>query len=450
MINNKPYDWEKTLKPEKPYNFEYDKSVVYTLNITEKDRSINANEALEYIKAIDKITLGVKKIVYLNGWQHDGKNSVYPSFFEVFDAFKNNQGQTAKESLLWLIKEAENYNTDVSLKINLTHADKNSPLFETYFNKDLLFTDLNGNLLKIKNSNGEWVNLVNIHKEWECGYLERRINKLLELFPLKTIGTLFIEGLNVREDKASNIPIKTMKETRLKIIRFLRSLKIDVVTDYLYYEKNEDGIKEDSLVGLVPYVFNLSQNLIDYMKRPAKLICGGKTTNLYKENESLNMNRLFGESMDLSGVFSSKNYKEKVLKEFCTKFVKFRFLNSLDRISASITPEDICCSFSKNVNTFYNEDKLTINGVIAKKENELLLPTDWYDKNTAVLYTEKGGRIDWNVSKILGFASSQNISLAEITKEGVSEKKRFTSLKGGMLELDLEQGAEAAFLISRL
>ena len=241
-----------------------------------------------------------------------------------------------------------------------------------------------------------------------------------------------------------------MKEARTKIVKLFKKLGVDVLLDYLYYEK-EDGVRKESLVGRVPFIFNLSQSLMDYMARPCTLLCGGKTSNLYKECESANMNLLFGESVDIASLLKTpKTLSKSLFKEFCTKYLKYRFLNGLDRLTATVTASDVIVNFSKNVTTYLKEDRLTINGVTAKDGNELVIPTDFIEKGSAVVYTEKGGQIDWNLSKILGFASSQNIELSEINEKGLSEKKRFTRLNNGMLELDLEPGKETAYLISRL
>ncbi len=43
---------------------------------------MNCEQALEVIKGMDALTLGLPKIVYLVGWQYNGHDSKYPAFFE--------------------------------------------------------------------------------------------------------------------------------------------------------------------------------------------------------------------------------------------------------------------------------------------------------------------------------------------------------------------------------
>ena len=438
----------ESLSPEKPYNYKYEQTVNYTLSVFDENHLYNAEEILDLIKTIDTVMVGTKKLCFLKGWQYNGEDTGYPAFFEVNDCLKRECDNTPRESLLWLITEAERYNTTISLCINLTHAKKNSPIFDLYLEKGLLLKNNDGNLLCVKNSYGNIVNLVNIQKELECGYLERRIERLNEIIPLKKQGVIMIEEFELKQSFDTNI--NAMKEARTKIVKLLKSRGVDVVLDYLYYEK-EDGVRKDSLVGRVPFIFNLSQSLIDYMVRPVSILCGGKTTNLYKECESSSMNMLFGESVDIATLLKEpKKLAKNLFKEFCTKYLKYRFLNSLDRLTATVVGSDVSVNYSKNVTTYLKEDRLTINGVTAKQGNELVIPSDFIEKGSAVVYTEKGGQIDWNLSKILGYASSQNIELSEINQNGLSEKKRFTRLNNGMLELDLEPGKETAYLISRL
>ena len=431
----------------KKSNFEYEKTINYTLPLIDEDNIYNASDLLEIIKKVDATLVGTQKICYLRGFQANAEDSGFPNFFEICSSLKRECDATAKESLYWLIDGASEYNTKVSIVLNFTWANKESNLYELYRQNDLLLKNNDGNLLYAINSYGNAVNLINISKELECGFLNRRLEKLNEIIPLKKLGTVLIEDFKVRPSIDTDISL--MKQAREKIVKLINKYGADVCLDYLYFEK-EDGENKESLTSLCPFIFNLSQSLIDYMKRPASYLCGGKTTNLYKECESKNMHLLFGESVDIASIYNDKNFSLKLFKEFCTKYLKYRFLNGLDRLSATIEGQEVCVNFSKNVVTYLTEDRLTINGVTAKQGNELVLPTDFIEKGSAVVYTEKGGQIDWNLSKILGYASSQNIELLEITKEGLSEKKRLTRLNGGMLELDLEPGKPTAFLITRL
>lgn len=442
------YDWKKTLAPEKPYNYEYHKTMMTEMKLTEKTDAglvvlMDFKEALEKIEALDKITLHCPKIVFLSGLFGSGEKSGYPAIFDIVSELKLPEHSSAQESFNWFFMKASEFNTKISVKIDMVSGYDDSSLIDTYYEKNLLIKDKHGNLIKI---GGAYK--INLLKEDEQQLLLRRINKFIDNFYLKKTGVVLIE--NFGYFKNDEISLDEFSKVRSKVIKYFKKSGVDVVLDYLYYEAKNGGEKNDCNVGQIPAVMNLSQSLIDYMERPANLLCAVTVTHRFKECESSQMGKLFAMSSNLKDIFSLPDYKEKIFEEFCTKTLKYFLLNSLDRISASVTSKDTVVNFTKNTATFLAEDRLTINGVTAKIGNEFVLPTFWYDHDTAVVYTEKGGRCDWNLSKILGFSSSQNIVLCELTSEGLSTKKKFLSLKDGMLELDLNPGEKRAYLISRM
>ena len=104
------------------------------------------DRADDILRQADALTLGAPKILYLVGWQYNGHDDRYPSFFEVNPALKSPGDATAPESMLRFInKAAEQYNTVVSVHINFSDAYENSPLFEEYRSAGAL----------IRNSKGE-------------------------------------------------------------------------------------------------------------------------------------------------------------------------------------------------------------------------------------------------------------------------------------------------------
>ena len=60
---------------------------------------ITFEQALEIIRAIDAMTQGIRKIVYLVGWQGLGHDDCYPAMDVVNDALKRGCDATGKESL---------------------------------------------------------------------------------------------------------------------------------------------------------------------------------------------------------------------------------------------------------------------------------------------------------------------------------------------------------------
>lgn len=90
---------------------------------------ISFENALKIIRSVDNITQGIKKIVYLVGWQGLGHDDLYPDMTAVNDHLKRDCDPDGKTSLLWLIEEAKKYNTVVSFHGNLADAYEQSPSF---------------------------------------------------------------------------------------------------------------------------------------------------------------------------------------------------------------------------------------------------------------------------------------------------------------------------------
>src|ERR1700735_1140231 len=117
------YDWTKTLKPERPYIHDYSQTLVLKMHLADKQPNeqskveLTCDQAMEVIKKLDNITLQIPKIVYVVGWQYNGHDSKYPSWAEVNEHIKRPQDATAQDSMKWLMDQAFNYHTTVSVHI---------------------------------------------------------------------------------------------------------------------------------------------------------------------------------------------------------------------------------------------------------------------------------------------------------------------------------------------
>ena len=359
------------------YNHEYHNSLCYKLPLGEKT---GLKEAAGYIKLIDSIFLGTKKIAYLENWErvnYDGGLSLSPDI-----AVKD----TAENDIAALMQFAAAHNTTLSFSFKAI---------------------------------GDPITL------------QKRLESVLPL--VKGAKTVCIDRLftEVEDDLA------------LKTAYSVAARNIDLVTDYLVLSDADQDFGE-KIIGKVPFAFYLSQSLISYLKYPASTLCGNKTV-------GVKMHNLFGESADIKSVLQKGNKtEEKLLREFCTGFVRWRFLNSLDRLNCTVTANDTVASFSKGVSTSLQGGGTVIAGFAAENQNEVVYPTEWIKPGSAICYTAKGGAQERNLTKILGYATSQNVELCEITAEGLSPKKRLLALKGGVLELALDPDEPCAFLITKM
>lgn len=188
-ISGAPYDWKKTKQPERPYMHAYHQTLVMKIFLASKqpdggcDVELDFEQALAVIKRLDNITLGMPKIVYLVGWQHNGHDAKYPDWSVVNPRLKRQQDATALDSLKWLMSEGFNHHTTVSLHLNMFDAYADSPLWETYLKNDIIAKDRNGVLIKGElhgagtgpDSQSYYISYA---RDWDTGFAKSRTTTL--------------------------------------------------------------------------------------------------------------------------------------------------------------------------------------------------------------------------------------------------------------------------------
>ena len=206
------------------------------------------------------ITCGVPKVVYLVGWQFNGHDSKYPDWSGVNNYLKRKQDKTALDSLRWLIREGRKYNTTVSLHLNMLDAYADSPLWDEYFDLDIIAKDKKGNPLKAEIWGGQQSYAISYKREWETGLAARRIDGLLSMIPeLKEGHTIHIDAFQTwmyrRRNENTLSPllgytIEQETEAQRRIFRYFRNLGIDVTSEYF------TGLRQDWFIGLQPMAYH--------------------------------------------------------------------------------------------------------------------------------------------------------------------------------------------------
>jgi len=395
-ISGKLYDWKLTGKPEQPYIHDYSHTLTMKLGLSIPDRQgvsqvfCTFEQALDVIKTVDRITLGYPKIVYLVGWQYGGHDDKYPAWFSVNEALKGADDATALESLKRLMKEARKFNTTVSLHINMTDAYKDSPLWDEYREKGLIAKKRNGKPMKIGTWNHKTAYQVCYSREWESGYSVKRIDRLLEMLPLKEAGTVHIDAFFCRRNPGENISKKSEQENRRRIIRYWRSRGVDVTSEFLY---RETGF--DDLIGLVPMVWWLKQKQKDYLERPASLLCGGSINPDLHGDQKLRI--LFGENMQGENVIpnykqrqESNQWKGDVLRDFCLRGLPWQFLNNHKRISVSGFGLFRKALYSDDITVYLRKNRLLQGDVIYRDGDDLFIPLPGREEHEILVYSRKG------------------------------------------------------------
>ena len=178
-----------------PFVHEYDQTLTYKISVdygkTEQNGTLNANETLEIIKRIDNITQDIPKIVYLVGWQYSGHDTGYPSFLKVNPVLKRENDSTALESLRWLMREAPQYHTLVSLHVNFAdcYLDDN-PLGPVYKERDIVVRETDGRYREGYEWNNHMAYRASNYRNWyQRTFRSEQIDPLLKMIPeLKMSG----------------------------------------------------------------------------------------------------------------------------------------------------------------------------------------------------------------------------------------------------------------------
>jgi len=382
-----------TVRAQNIFNHDYSQTLVMKLDLAIPNgeggsKVINTFEsALEVIKIADHLSLGIPKIIYLVGWQYNGHDDKYPAFFEVNKHLKRPQDANARESLLWLMKEAKKYHTIVSLHINMTDAYDDSPLWNEYVEKDMISKTSSGKLMVIGRYNNRKAYQINYRNEWKNGYAQMRIDRLLELLPpLKEGGSIHLDAWIVRESKGHYESAMTEAKYQKKILKYWNDKGLDVTSEWVM----------DYMVGEVPFAWHFNHmTQSDYLKIPAKIYTGsGLNPDVKKTDFALGF--LFGKSMYGETVFPSllkedKNNEwiKKFNKDFYLNVLQYNFLNRLKRLKVDGKGNSRTAYFSKDVKVSLKDSTVTRGDFTLRKKDVVIFPVQWNAEKTLAVYSQK-------------------------------------------------------------
>jgi hypothetical protein len=363
-VSGEYYDWTKTMKPERPWIRDYNKTLVMKFFLCNRDSLGNVRkvyltypDVLEVIKKIDNFTLGIPKIVYLVGWQYNGHDSKYPSWDKMNESLKRPQDSTALQSLKWLIGEAKAYHTSISLHINMIDAYEDSPLWKEYLEKDIIAKDSSGNPIRGEVFDGIQSYQISYTQEWKLGYTQKRIDGLLEMIPeLVDAGTIHIDAFHSMRPSGPGEPISpylgytTDDEiaTQRKILRYWRNKGIDVTCEGGMY-----WLRKDPFIGLQAMTWHYREaNFIrnDWLNKPKNFT--GLPAELYAYTPMQAEQNIMQDPVNLPGL----------IEEFCLKVVPWYYKRNAD---------------------------VSVQSTVIITEDEVVCPVLWKDK-TMVAYSKKG------------------------------------------------------------
>ncbi len=351
----------------------------------------NIEEALEIVKKVDLLTLGIPKIIYLVGWQYNGHDSKYPAWFEGNDKLKRPQDVNTFESIKWLMEESAKYNTTISLHINMFDAYLDSPLWNEYLEKNIIAKDKNGLLRE-----GEWGYPISYAQEWHTGLAQKRIDSLCNLLPIQKSGTIHIDAFHswppIGEKGPGqrpfikgpispylNFTIDDEIEAQKNIIKYWATKGIDVTSEGATF------LRESSFEGLQPMAWWVDWNFKEYLSWPSYYYSGGMDRSEY--------GKLFGTSIHGEEIFKKdpKNLNG-FLSDFCLKTLVWYYLNRHERLYLVLNKDYKQVKYSENVETKIENGNFTLDicGYTYVKNDDILLPALWCKEPTLVAYSKNG------------------------------------------------------------
>lgn len=383
--------------------YDYTHTLMMKLDLSIPDHSggtkilCTLEEALAIIKQVDRMTFGYTKVLYLVGWQYNGHDDRYPEFFEVNPKLKRPQDAIALDSLLWLVRESKKYHTVISYHINISDAYAESQLWSEYIAKDLIVCGRSGKPKVTGIWNGRKAYQVRLAQEWESGYFQKRVDRLLELLPIEETGTIHIDAFFVHRGK--HTAVASEKAARRKMIEYFNSRGIEVTSEFLYRERNS-GLRlhfgKSDTIGLIAAFWKPVFSPRDILKYPASLVGFGelcKSLTPYKQLEWLIYGNLHGEDL-FRQYRTDPQWAQKFLTRFLTYTVPHYYLNQFRRLKMQGVGRARRLYHSQGVVSYVAEHRIEQNGKILKQGNELCLP-EVVRENSYLAYSQAGGMQTW-------------------------------------------------------
>ena len=467
-VSGEYYDWRKTGKPERPYMYDYNKLVMMKIDMAQlkhdSDEATNVSatfdDALEMIKWADKITRGVQKIVYLVGWQYNGHDTGYPSLDKFNEALLRPGDKSVRDGYLWLVKEAKKYNTVVSVHAMLNdawgpkninpnnpdiynesekdHLKRLSPLWDTYVKNDLLCRNADGSLLL------GWVGdgIVCFKKEWEKGYLQKRIDHVTEFLNLTESKTIHIDAFFPYESPYHQVTKEDNNRIMRKIFRYWRNKGVDVTAELYHGKTPGNYLRTDPFIGLQPAAWWNDLTAQERAEIPSSLAAGGRSSIHVSNKGAEDVEFLFGSNMHGENRFPGRGWDVRntpdykgFIEDFGLLTIPYLWLNTHMVVKYDATNKRV--EYSGGVVADYKTKTYKENGRLVREGDDLFLPLVWKKKELAAFskngYTNK----TWTMPE--GWKKVKKVLVAPITEKGLGTDRE-VAVTNGQITLSVGAG----------
>ena len=291
----------------------------------------SVDQVLQYIRKVDNLTRGVPKIAILVGFQKGGHDHQYPDWWPINPKLKRPQDATARDSLVWLMKEAEKYHTTCTVHVNCFGAFKSSADWNRYVTNGWISRKADGTMVDNNRWGGGIAYAPNLTKMWYDGEMQRRIDHLVKLLPpLLDSKILYLDANSLWRNDASpydGITAEQQLETFKKFAEYIK-LKWGLTLIGEYCDTNFYGFVE---LGLT---WSSDLNTFDLMSVPPEIACGGKDYGVVGDKHFPYdpKYKIFGASVQLE---KDKFHQDtmNVLRAFSYRTLPYFFMNKHMRSS---------------------------------------------------------------------------------------------------------------------
>lgn len=436
-VDGSVYDWTATMSPERPYMHDYNNAIVSKLFMGRPDGegncivSLTFEEALDVIKGVDQLSRGVPKIVYLVGWQYEGHDWKYPAFFEFNEALKRPQDANAQESYRWLREEAKKYNTTVSVHVLLNDAEINSPLWHEYVKNDFINLDASGNMIPYAVFNNIQVYSVNIVNEWRKGYLQKRLEKLIELADLDDAKTVHFDAFFGRTSPYHGTTIEDNEVVMRKILRWLRDKNIDVTAEFWHNVQ-----RVDPMYGLQACSWWDDRAAYEQTQVPRDLAGGGRKGRFQEWPAEI---FLFGDTYGIEDDFNfvdvdrSKNWGNawgKAYAGVALHLVPMLYFNSHDMVKYDSNKQTMI--YSDGLVADYPNKIVKKGNLILRDHDNTFFPLVQKGGNEIMAYSKSGyGSKRWTLPE--DWASLAEVKAYDLNENGLSGERTLSVTDGSVI-----------------
>ncbi|MCP4313990.1 MAG: hypothetical protein GY790_22270 [Bacteroidetes bacterium] len=402
-------------------------------------RMCTFKEAFDVIRKTDKLTRGIPKIIYLEGWEKGGFDRLCPAWNIVNPKLKREEDSTALESLRWLIREAKQYNTTVSLHIDMVLARPDSPLWDEYVKKDIVGRDANGKIILL----GEF-SYLSYTREWEEGMAQKRIDQLIEMIPELVDGhTIHVDNL-ITYWKPENRPLSPWHakpenggidmyretETIRKIFKYWMERGFDVTGEGILWA-HPPG---EGFYGLQGYSY-WARGTEHSMKVPERLSARGATTRAEDMSGVAPGDFRIGTSMHGEDIWlKDKENLSGFLEQFCTMALPWYYLSQHERLALI----DETVYYSEGLTAGDVDGRKTIKkGDYVLVENDNVFVEAKWKEQEIIAYSKEGySSRQWVMPE--SWEGVKSVDLYEISIDGLEPVESGRKIENGRLELSLD------------